>query len=382
MMLIDERVSTIVLPSLPPDHEFVDEEEDELIFAEEVEDQLELESASATPLRVFLGSSGEIEEKNLEEDGVSHIWDLSSMVADEDEDAYVFDDDDDDLGSLPPPPPIRSQPSGLATLNTASLPVEESFSEYEKRTTDSGSSVSSPEASVLASMRRAPALASLSNASLPVEENTSSDESLEDNAPSARIVPPPRPVPRMGLATLDSARMPIEESSEDSPPDYKRPAGLATLNMASLPIEENSGFVDLSRINPDTPIHDLDKNTDKGPFFGEYESYDSEYETEEDTGLNVRAVASTENTYLEEEFSEADLEEIEDFYDSGEKTDSYITSNESEFDFKPTDSFENRNSFFEQLSREEEKETNYLFIIILVLFICIAIGLLILGLKE
>ena len=37
MMLIDERVSTIVLPVLPTDHVFVDDEEDELLYAEEAE---------------------------------------------------------------------------------------------------------------------------------------------------------------------------------------------------------------------------------------------------------------------------------------------------------------------------------------------------------
>ena len=42
MLLIDERVSTIVLPALPTDHVFVDDEEDELLYAEEADSLREL----------------------------------------------------------------------------------------------------------------------------------------------------------------------------------------------------------------------------------------------------------------------------------------------------------------------------------------------------
>ena len=95
MLLIDERLSTIVLPVLPTDHVFVDDEEDELLYAEEAEN-VAMESEPAAPLRVFLGAN--VNPDNDETDPViSSAWDLSSMVDDEDEDF-----------SAPPasPPPI------------------------------------------------------------------------------------------------------------------------------------------------------------------------------------------------------------------------------------------------------------------------------------
>ena len=115
LVLIDERVPPLVLPPPPMDISF---EDDDVIYGEDVEDEI------VEPLRIFIGSGVGAPKKELD-----YIWDV--------EDELSFEDSEEEqplqisiggIATVQEKPPALSL--GVATLANTSLP-EEVFDDFE-----------------------------------------------------------------------------------------------------------------------------------------------------------------------------------------------------------------------------------------------------------
>ncbi|MEC7985242.1 MAG: hypothetical protein VX278_08755, partial [Myxococcota bacterium] len=246
--LMDERVSTISLPA-PPVNIPLEEDEEDVIYGEEVDEFFEAEENKA-PLRVFLGSDiQEIQEKNAS--NLEHIWDFADDFDEEELD--LFDED----VIVNEPPSLRI---GVASIAIGSAPVEEDEDEFDL---DSYTGNEVTETDDVSNSFR-PGLATLDTAFLPEELFDEPVEETEVDIPSPTAVEDSIE----SVDSLDSENLTKEDfvlSDDDwtfleSPTPSDRP-GLATLNTASLPIEEDyvvlDGELDFSKLDLNKTLKEL-----------------------------------------------------------------------------------------------------------------------------
>lgn len=262
MLLFDERVSTIVLPKLPPDHKFEDDEED-ILFAEEVDTET-IEPSNAAPLRVFLGSTSDIKEKNESEKiELDNVWDLSGNLAEDSDDVEVFDE--------PPVSIPASKPVGLATLHTASMPIEEGVSNLTSR---------SVEESLVVSLKQKSALDSfIARSEAPKEDDNQWDEDLDATQPFSRPstgAPVDANQRVSALASLSTASMPIEEYPHSSQFEKSQPAQASLFDL-----QESDYATDEVAPNPISPVRFVaGRSEPEEPLYDDF--YNDEFETDED----------------------------------------------------------------------------------------------------
>ena len=100
LVLIDERVAPLVLP--PPPIDIPLEEEDDILYGEDIEDSI------IEPLRIFIGSGAQETSKEK----LEHIWDF------DEEDEFSFDEPGNE-------PPLQISIGGIGVSLPEDAPTEE-----------------------------------------------------------------------------------------------------------------------------------------------------------------------------------------------------------------------------------------------------------------
>jgi hypothetical protein len=177
LVLIDERVAPLVLP--PPPIDIPLEEEDDILYGEDIEDSI------VEPLRIFIGSG--VQESPKEK--LEHIWDF------EEEDEFSFDEPANE-------PPLQISIGGIG------IQFSEEKSEEELKIPFGVATIANavlPEEFLEEEELFVPMIPDEDEEQNSVEESMSKGEWLYTNTEQENA--------RGSIATLNTALLPIEEES-------------------------------------------------------------------------------------------------------------------------------------------------------------------------